>query len=70
MAVDNKLRSPCIANCKLQYDDICQGCHRTLDELLDWSSASDQKKRDILARLSEIKQAKKKHLENRQVSRC
>jgi uncharacterized protein len=42
------IASPCIRNCCLDEHDVCVGCHRTLSEILRWSSANDQQKREIL----------------------
>ncbi len=39
--------SPCIRNCTLDPSDICVGCGRTLDEILEWSQASPPRKRTI-----------------------
>jgi len=40
--------SPCIRNCCLSQEDICLGCFRSLDEILCWGAATDQKKQQIL----------------------
>ena len=48
------LRSPCVAQCKLNHDEICTGCHRTIDEILTWSSSSDETKRQIIKRITEV----------------
>ena len=40
--------SPCIGVCRLNDDDVCEGCHRTLDEIGEWSSVSDDRRRAIL----------------------
>lgn len=56
--MDNAVRSPCVANCKLDEDEVCLGCYRTIEEILTWSSASDLEKRAILARVAQVKQQK------------
>ncbi|MBZ2162965.1 DUF1289 domain-containing protein [Alteromonas stellipolaris] len=43
--------SPCIANCKLDADDVCTGCKRTIKEITSWSSYSTQQKQNVLIRL-------------------
>ncbi|WP_231882223.1 DUF1289 domain-containing protein [Alteromonas stellipolaris] len=43
--------SPCIANCKLDADDVCTGCKRTIKEITSWSSYSTQQKQNVLTRL-------------------
>lgn len=43
--------SPCISVCVLNEADICTGCYRTLDEIVDWPSMSPVDKRAVLANL-------------------
>jgi len=57
--MNHNVRSPCIANCKLDEEEICQGCYRTLDEILIWSSASDQQKLAIIDRVAQVRKQKK-----------
>lgn len=40
--------SPCVRNCCLNDADICVGCFRSLDEIIQWSGASDAIKIQIL----------------------
>lgn len=43
-----KLPSPCISLCVMApHSGLCQGCHRTIDEIIGWSSASEERKRRI-----------------------
>lgn len=42
-----KVESPCIQICTI-VDDTCIGCHRTLDEISEWLSATDERKKEIL----------------------
>ncbi|WP_373975866.1 DUF1289 domain-containing protein [Chitinibacter sp. SCUT-21] len=45
--------SPCIKLCQLdESGNHCIGCLRTLDELRQWSKASDEEKQAILDRVS------------------
>lgn len=46
----SKIESPCVRNCCLDDDDICMGCHRTLDEIKAWSSLADDEKQQVLER--------------------
>jgi predicted Fe-S protein YdhL (DUF1289 family) len=43
------IASPCIRQCCLSADDICLGCHRSLDEIMRWGSAPAEEKLRILA---------------------
>ncbi len=40
--------SPCVRNCCLDYNDICLGCFRSVDEIMQWGSANNQTRRHIL----------------------
>ena len=42
------IKSPCIEVCALDDHNVCIGCYRTADEIIDWFAASDDRKRDIL----------------------
>lgn len=44
--------SPCIGVCRMRDDDVCEGCLRTLDEIAEWSIASDSRRRAILDALA------------------
>jgi predicted Fe-S protein YdhL (DUF1289 family) len=46
-----QMHSPCVARCGLNEDDYCMGCYRHIDEIVVWSSASDEQKKQILAQL-------------------
>jgi len=50
-------QSPCISVCALDENDICMGCYRSANEITDWFLASDDEKREILARVRERMQA-------------
>jgi predicted Fe-S protein YdhL (DUF1289 family) len=40
--------SPCINVCRLDSQGICIGCRRTIDEIAEWSRASEERRREIL----------------------
>lgn len=42
--------SPCIKSCSLDANDVCSGCHRTLEEIKCWSQAEDITKIEIIKR--------------------
>jgi predicted Fe-S protein YdhL (DUF1289 family) len=42
------LISPCIRNCQLDDNDICIGCHRSLDEVKSWRLDSIERRHEIL----------------------
>ncbi|MGH8442440.1 MAG: DUF1289 domain-containing protein [Nevskiaceae bacterium] len=42
-------QSPCTGVCRLDAQDVCAGCARTIDEIIEWPGASDERKRAIVA---------------------
>ncbi|MDU0355939.1 DUF1289 domain-containing protein [Paraglaciecola aquimarina] len=40
--------SPCIGNCCLDEKDMCLGCFRMLDDILQWSASADEQKQRVL----------------------
>lgn len=42
------IASPCIRNCCLNTDDICIGCFRSLEEIMQWGSSSLAIKQQVL----------------------
>ncbi len=59
--MDHSVRSPCVSNCKLDENEICGGCFRTLDEVIFWSSSTNEEKQAIIDRITPLKEAKAKH---------
>lgn len=47
--------SPCVNICSIGRDGICVGCARTLPEIGEWASASDERKRAIMNLVSSRK---------------
>jgi predicted Fe-S protein YdhL (DUF1289 family) len=44
--------SPCVSICRMRADGACEGCGRTLDEIAEWSYATDDRRRAILRRIA------------------
>ena len=42
-------RSPCVRNCCLDDVDVCMGCGRKLEEILEWHQAGGERRWEILA---------------------
>ncbi len=40
--------SPCIKLCKLNKDNICIGCYRSLKEITQWSKLSLEEQKQIV----------------------
>jgi predicted Fe-S protein YdhL (DUF1289 family) len=46
---DAAVASPCIAVCRLAADGICDGCGRSIDEIVAWRDLSVAGKRAVIA---------------------
>lgn len=45
---EGPLPSPCISRCVMeQASGLCEGCQRTIDEIIAWGSASETQRRGI-----------------------
>ena len=51
----NKVESPCVRNCCLNENEICVGCSRSLNEIIEWGEASEEVKNAILERIKHKK---------------
>ena len=50
--------SPCVGICRLDAEGrYCLGCLRSLQEIAEWSTASDHRKLAILERLARLRAA-------------
>ena len=47
------LLSPCIGVCKLNAEDICLGCERSMAEIRSWGLLSRAQQRKILIRIQQ-----------------
>jgi predicted Fe-S protein YdhL (DUF1289 family) len=56
--------TPCIGICSTVYgDNVCRGCMRFADEVIEWNTYSSEKKSEILSRLNQsITQIVEKYL--------
>lgn len=50
MSTESKelVTSPCVGNCCLDNNDMCVGCFRLMDEILNWAQADVTQKKKIL----------------------
>jgi predicted Fe-S protein YdhL (DUF1289 family) len=48
---DDASDSPCIGVCTTLYDEICQGCGRTLEEVSNWVFYSPEEKSKVWQRI-------------------
>ena len=46
--------SPCTGNCSLNTTtNICEGCGRSINEIVEWTRMTDEEKQQVMDRLSE-----------------
>lgn len=55
--VPTLVKSPCVEICALDDTDICIGCHRTANEIIEWFSAGNERKQEILVAVAERRAA-------------
>lgn len=51
MTTETNIKSPCNNICKLDDNDVCIGCKRTIEEIAKWSTYSDEEKLEVIKRL-------------------
>lgn len=44
----SSVESPCCGVCQLNAAQICTGCFRSIDEIIDWSTADHDRRMAIL----------------------
>ena len=49
----NTVMSPCVSICALDDDDICIGCLRSGQEIIQWGKVDDEGKRQIMRKVAE-----------------
>jgi len=49
--------SPCISLCRLDEQKVCLGCFRHVEDIREWRSADDQRRRVIVAQAEQRKAA-------------
>lgn len=42
------INSPCISICALDEEDVCVGCHRTVDEIRGWMAMDNDERQAVL----------------------
>ena len=51
--IEVPVASPCVDVCRLDAQGLCIGCRRTIDEITEWSRASEARRREILRNVAE-----------------
>jgi len=45
--------SPCRSICRLGPDDVCDGCGRTIGEIVSWVRLPDDARQEVIARVAD-----------------
>lgn len=48
-------QSPCIGECALNEEEVCMGCHRSLEEINAWNAAGEDERLVILQNVEQRK---------------
>lgn len=57
---------PCIKKCCLNEDDVCLGCFRTFDDMVQWNKSNIEEKTQMLKMAKERKREHKlKHISSK-----
>lgn len=52
LPVQEPVPSPCVSLCKIDAtSQLCSGCWRSIDEIIQWSGADDHVKRSVWAEI-------------------
>ena len=49
---DQDSDSPCIGICSTLFDEVCQGCGRTAEEVCNWVFLSPEEKKKVWVRIT------------------
>lgn len=52
MTDESWIPSPCRSICRLGPDDVCDGCGRTITEIVSWVRLSDDARQAVIARVA------------------
>ena len=52
-AIVSSVASPCTGVCRIDSAGFCEGCRRSMDEIIRWPEAGAPEKRAILERIRE-----------------
>ncbi|EAT11553.1 DUF1289 domain-containing protein [Bermanella marisrubri] len=47
------VKSPCVAVCALDENDVCIGCYRTGEEITQWGEMNNAEKEVVLKKVAE-----------------
>ena len=64
------LISPCVALCKLTEEDICIGCKRTIEEIINWRTYTENQKKGVFTRLENLEKEAATQSQFRKQAKC
>lgn len=47
------VKSPCVAVCALDENDICIGCYRSGEEITQWGEMNNEKKSEVMKNVAQ-----------------
>ncbi|PXX88731.1 DUF1289 domain-containing protein [Marinobacter vulgaris] len=53
MSRKDRVSSPCISICALDENEVCIGCQRTGDEIMQWPRLSDDERQAVLEKVAQ-----------------
>ena len=59
---NNLQASPCIRNCCLDECDVCLGCFRSMNEIMQWTLVDEETRQEFLKNADQRKLQSKKNL--------
>lgn len=57
--------SPCVRNCCLDEKDVCLGCFRTMQEIMEWGDASEKRRREIMLQAKLREEQRNEEMKNK-----
>jgi len=45
------MQSPCVGVCRVDSDFVCEGCGRTVEEIMHWQQMTDNERRAVIDRV-------------------
>lgn len=52
-SASRQVKSPCINICCLDNEDVCSGCYRTGDEIMQWGRATNEERKNIMENVAQ-----------------
>lgn len=52
MRRQDHVQSPCVSICALDESDVCIGCLRTSDEIMNWPRLDNDERREVLEKIA------------------